>query len=45
VRPILDPKLRLQRPVLERWAAFGAQIGLLSGKPDVRDAFDFRLAR
>ena len=45
VRPILDPKLRLQRPVLERWAQFGAQIGLLSGRPDVRDAFDFTLAR
>jgi putative hydroxymethylpyrimidine transport system substrate-binding protein len=45
VRPILDPKLRLQKPVLERWAQFGAQIGLLSGQPDVRDGFDFRLAR
>jgi NitT/TauT family transport system substrate-binding protein/putative hydroxymethylpyrimidine transport system substrate-binding protein len=45
VRPILDPKLRLNQPVLDRWAAFGAQIGLLSGRPDVRDAFDFRLAR
>jgi putative hydroxymethylpyrimidine transport system substrate-binding protein len=45
VRPILDPKLRLQRPVLERWAQFGAQIGLLSGQPDVRDGFDFTLAR
>ena len=45
VRPILDPRLRLQRPVLERWAQFGAQIGLLSGRPDVRDGFDFRLAR
>jgi putative hydroxymethylpyrimidine transport system substrate-binding protein len=45
VRPILDPKLRLQRAVLERWAQFGAQIGLLDGRPDVRDGFDFRLAR
>jgi putative hydroxymethylpyrimidine transport system substrate-binding protein len=45
VRPILDPKLRLQRAVLERWAEFGAQIGLLDGRPDVRDGFDFRLAR
>jgi putative hydroxymethylpyrimidine transport system substrate-binding protein len=45
VRPILDPKLRLQRSALERWAQFGAQIGLLDGQPDVRDGFDFRLAR
>jgi NitT/TauT family transport system substrate-binding protein/putative hydroxymethylpyrimidine transport system substrate-binding protein len=44
VRPILDPKLRLQRAVLERWATFGAQIGLLSGRPNVPDAFDFTLA-
>jgi putative hydroxymethylpyrimidine transport system substrate-binding protein len=45
VRPILDPKLRLQRAALERWAQFGAQIGLLDGRPDVHDGFDFRLAR
>ena len=45
VRPILDPKLRLNRPVLERWAAFGAQIGLLDGRPDVAKTFDFTLAR
>jgi len=44
VRPILDPTLRLRRPVLERWATFAAKIGLLSGAPDVRDAFDFTLA-
>src|SRR3954454_6689538 len=45
VRPIIDPKLRLRRPVLERWARFGAQIGLLPGRPDVHDGFDFTLAR
>jgi NitT/TauT family transport system substrate-binding protein/putative hydroxymethylpyrimidine transport system substrate-binding protein len=45
VRPILDPKLRLRRAVLEQWASFGARIGLLSGKPDVANAFDFSLAR
>ncbi len=45
VRPILDPKLRLQRAVLERWATFVAQIGLLSGRPNVPDTFDFTLAR
>ena len=45
VRPIVDPKLRLHRTVLEQWAKFGARIGLLSGQPDVRSAFDFSLAR
>jgi putative hydroxymethylpyrimidine transport system substrate-binding protein len=44
VRPILDPTLRLNRAVLERWAAFGDQIGLLSGRPDVAKTFDFSLA-
>jgi NitT/TauT family transport system substrate-binding protein/putative hydroxymethylpyrimidine transport system substrate-binding protein len=45
VRPILDPKLRLRRAVLEQWARFGGQIGLLPGQPDVHDGFDFTLAR
>jgi len=45
VRPILDPALRLNRSVLERWAAFGDQIGLLDGRPDVTKTFDFTLAR
>jgi putative hydroxymethylpyrimidine transport system substrate-binding protein len=45
VRPIVDPKLRLHRSVLEQWAKFGARIGLLSGPPDVASAFDFSLAR
>jgi NitT/TauT family transport system substrate-binding protein/putative hydroxymethylpyrimidine transport system substrate-binding protein len=45
VRPILDPTLRLNRSVLERWAAFGDQIGLLDGRPDVCKTFDFTLAR
>jgi putative hydroxymethylpyrimidine transport system substrate-binding protein len=44
VRPILDPKLRLRRAVLERWAAFAVQIGLLSGRPDVQRTFDLSLA-
>jgi putative hydroxymethylpyrimidine transport system substrate-binding protein len=44
VRPILDPTLRLKRAVLEQWATFGAQIGLLSGHPDVGKTFDFSLA-
>lgn len=45
VRPILDPKLRLQRAIVERWATFVAKIGLLSGRPDVSGTFDFTLAR
>ena len=45
VRPILDPTLRLNRAVLERWAAFAEQIGLLDGRPDVGKTFDFTLAR
>jgi NitT/TauT family transport system substrate-binding protein/putative hydroxymethylpyrimidine transport system substrate-binding protein len=44
VRPILDPTLRLKRAVLEHWASFGDQIGLLSGHPDVSKTFDFSLA-
>jgi putative hydroxymethylpyrimidine transport system substrate-binding protein len=44
VRPILDPTLRLKRAVLEQWATFGDQIGLLSGRPDVGKTFDFSLA-
>jgi putative hydroxymethylpyrimidine transport system substrate-binding protein len=45
VRPILDPRLRMHRAVLERWATFGDQIGLLDGRPDVSKTFDFTLAR
>jgi putative hydroxymethylpyrimidine transport system substrate-binding protein len=45
VRPIVDPTLRLRRPVLEQWATFAAKIGLLSGRPAVGPAFDFSLAR
>jgi putative hydroxymethylpyrimidine transport system substrate-binding protein len=45
VRPILDPRLRLNRAILERWATFGDQIGLLDGRPDVAKTFDFTLAR
>ena len=45
VRPIVDPTLRLNRPVLERWATFGDRIGLLDGRPDVGRTFVFTLAR
>jgi NitT/TauT family transport system substrate-binding protein/putative hydroxymethylpyrimidine transport system substrate-binding protein len=43
VRPIVDPRLRLDRPVLRRWAAFAARIGILRRAPDVDDTFDFGL--
>jgi NitT/TauT family transport system substrate-binding protein/putative hydroxymethylpyrimidine transport system substrate-binding protein len=41
--PIVDPTLRLRRPVLERWAEFATRIGILKRKPSVDDAFVFGL--
>jgi putative hydroxymethylpyrimidine transport system substrate-binding protein len=41
VRPLLDPSLRLDREVLERWADFDAQVGILARRPDVARAFAF----
>jgi putative hydroxymethylpyrimidine transport system substrate-binding protein len=35
---------RLDRAVLERWAAFDAEIGIVKAPPDVDGAFDFTLA-
>jgi NitT/TauT family transport system substrate-binding protein/putative hydroxymethylpyrimidine transport system substrate-binding protein len=43
IRPILAPGLKLDRPVLERWAAFDARIGIVKRRPDVARAFDFSL--
>jgi putative hydroxymethylpyrimidine transport system substrate-binding protein len=40
----LAPPLRLNRAVLERWAAFDARIGILARAPDVGRAFDFTVA-
>jgi putative hydroxymethylpyrimidine transport system substrate-binding protein len=37
------PGLRLDRAVLERWAAFDARIGIVERPPDVARAFDFSL--
>jgi putative hydroxymethylpyrimidine transport system substrate-binding protein len=42
--PLLSPPVRLDREVLEAWAAFDARIGLLERKPDVGHAFAFGLA-
>jgi putative hydroxymethylpyrimidine transport system substrate-binding protein len=43
VRPLLDPSLRLNRPVLERWANFDKRFGILERRPDVERAFAFDL--
>jgi putative hydroxymethylpyrimidine transport system substrate-binding protein len=44
VAPVFAPGLRLQRAVLERWAAFDARIGIVHRSPDVDRAFDFTMA-
>ena len=44
VRPIFAPGLKLDRAVLERWAAFDDRIGIVKGRPDVAKAFDFSLS-
>lgn len=41
IRPIVDPKLTLHRPVLERWATFAAKLGFIPKAPAVGEAFDF----
>jgi NitT/TauT family transport system substrate-binding protein/putative hydroxymethylpyrimidine transport system substrate-binding protein len=41
--PVLDPTLRLNRPVLERWATFAKRIGILREAPAVDRAFAFGL--
>jgi putative hydroxymethylpyrimidine transport system substrate-binding protein len=38
------PGLRLDRPTLERWASFDAEIGIVKRRPDVGRAFDFTVA-
>jgi putative hydroxymethylpyrimidine transport system substrate-binding protein len=43
VLPVFADDLRLDRPVLERWADFDTRIGLVEARPDVERAFDFRL--
>jgi NitT/TauT family transport system substrate-binding protein/putative hydroxymethylpyrimidine transport system substrate-binding protein len=44
VAPALRPALRLDRPVLERWAAFDARFGILGRRPDVGRVFDLGVA-
>jgi NitT/TauT family transport system substrate-binding protein/putative hydroxymethylpyrimidine transport system substrate-binding protein len=43
VSPLLDPSLRLNRAVLERWADFDKRFGILERRPDVERAFVFDL--
>jgi putative hydroxymethylpyrimidine transport system substrate-binding protein len=43
VSPLLDPSLRLNRRVLERWADFDKRFGILERRPDVERAFVFDL--
>jgi NitT/TauT family transport system substrate-binding protein/putative hydroxymethylpyrimidine transport system substrate-binding protein len=44
LRPALVPPLRLNKPVLEAWARFDAETGLLPRLLAINDAFDFSLA-
>ena len=44
VAPLFTPPVRLDRDVLERWADFDAEIGLVDERPDVDEAFAFDLA-
>jgi putative hydroxymethylpyrimidine transport system substrate-binding protein len=44
VAPLFRPAVRLDRAVLERWAAFDARIGIVDEPPDVERAFDFTVA-
>ena len=39
VAPALEPPVRLDRAVLERWAAFDERFGILERRPDVDEAF------
>jgi putative hydroxymethylpyrimidine transport system substrate-binding protein len=43
VLPAFAPGLKLDRGVLDRWAAFDASIGLVKQRPDVAKTFDFAL--
>ena len=43
LRPVVNPRLRLDRGVLEKWAAFDVRFGILEERPDVSEAFAFGL--
>jgi NitT/TauT family transport system substrate-binding protein/putative hydroxymethylpyrimidine transport system substrate-binding protein len=44
LRPVIQPPLRLDRAVLERWAAFDARAGIVRRRPDVARTFAFDVA-
>jgi NitT/TauT family transport system substrate-binding protein/putative hydroxymethylpyrimidine transport system substrate-binding protein len=41
VSPIFSRSLKLERPVLERWADFDAELGIVKARPDVDRTFAF----
>jgi NitT/TauT family transport system substrate-binding protein/putative hydroxymethylpyrimidine transport system substrate-binding protein len=41
VAPIFAGDLRLDRHVLDQWAAFDARLGIVKARPDVARSFDF----
>jgi putative hydroxymethylpyrimidine transport system substrate-binding protein len=43
LKPIVDPTLKLDRGVLEQWAAFDARFGILRRRPDVDRTFALNL--
>ena len=45
LRPAIVPPMRLDRAVLERWAAWDARFGIVRRRPDVDRAFAFDVAR
>lgn len=44
VEPVFAPGLKLDKPVLEKWADFDERIGIVDQRPDVDRAFDFTLS-
>src|SRR5215208_3532201 len=45
LRPVVTPPLRMDRAVVEEWARWDAQVGIVERPVDVRRAFDFGLVR
>src|SRR4051794_9029587 len=45
LRPAIVPPMRLDRGVLERWAAWDTRFGIVRRRPDVDRAFAFDVAR
>ena len=44
VDPLFDPPLKLDRAVLQKWAAWDARFGILPRRPNVARLFDLKLA-